>query len=203
MAERAASPHPWAMATEPSVQVLCLLNETAAPVLQKHPHCSCLQQHRGHSPDWERLGAATAHGWRAQDTLFFPKDTSTCWLHTKRVNAASAGWPLPNRHTSLPSMSQTHPLKPAAPSLGKHLPAWLQHAPTQAHQHWCSCVHLFSFCRPLIFFFNCSDRKLISLRGIHPLHCYLHIFFHVRLTQQSVYYSLAVYDVLLPEWLCL
>lgn len=73
MAERAASPHPWAMATEQSVQVLCLLNETAAPVLQKHPHCSCLQQHRGHSPAWECLEQPQLMAEEHRTLCSFPK----------------------------------------------------------------------------------------------------------------------------------
>lgn len=80
------------------------------------------------------------------------------------------------------------------------------HSPTAACSHACwsfgDVPMLTCFLLSAIDFSNCCDKKLSSPWKTHPLHCYLHIFFHICLTGWCVYYNLTGYYILLPEWLC-
>lgn len=82
----------------------------------------------------------------------------------------------------------------------------IPHSLPLAHFHvrWSGDASLLTYflLSTIDFFLNCYDNKLSSLWEIHPLHCYLHIFFHVCLTRRCVYYILTRYYILLPVWLC-
>lgn len=87
-------------------------------------------------------------------------------LYIKRVNAASAGWPLPNPQTGLSSCKPNPSPKTSCIFPKKHLPASL--APACSHTSSSSlmmflCSPLFILSAMGLFFFNCSDRKLSSL----------------------------------------